>query len=199
MPMDGLLLCFWTNRGDFSLIQLWLVCSKSFQRFVKLLRKRTRSVQRNMFGNWSIVLDHLTFVIIRNTPWIPLCNASQYRTQTITNNPLYIVSQNVSSKKNFIQRQQKGISLIIRMIKLWDGRTKKSALTEACKYTMASKNHSSQFTQTKIPTLSIEREFEMLQSEENRFSYYMFHLNLDSIVSINRNHQPAPATLFFLL
>lgn len=44
------------------------------QRLVELLGKRTRPMQRNMFGNWCIILYNFALIVFRHAPGIPLCD-----------------------------------------------------------------------------------------------------------------------------
>lgn len=76
-------LCFWWwfSRADCRsiLFRLWPNC---FQSLAKFFRKRRRSMLRNMLRNWCIILNQLTFIIIRDTPWIPLCNKKKNISKT---------------------------------------------------------------------------------------------------------------------
>lgn len=51
----------------------------SIQCLEELLRKSNRPVLRNMLRNWGVVFNHLTFIVIRNTPWVPFCHSYKHR------------------------------------------------------------------------------------------------------------------------
>jgi hypothetical protein len=76
----GGMLCLWLrfNRCD-SRCTLWFhtFCQHSLECLVKLCRERTRYMPWDMLRNGSIILYNFAFMVIRNTPRIPLCSRNK--------------------------------------------------------------------------------------------------------------------------
>ena len=69
----------------------------SIQCLEELLRKSNRLVLRNMLRNWGVVFDHLTLIVIRNTPRIPFCHSFKHRI-TLKQTEALCISQQIHAK-----------------------------------------------------------------------------------------------------